>query len=199
MGICLELFFPFHICVFLLAKLRLGVRCWKGKRYDILNLYKPSYPEKKDMATKVTSPTATSKNVKEVFQSSRLEQNHFRKPLGKDDVFARSQKTYLRIHFFQIDLDLQYLSFLSPENMSFSHTQQHGPNSGQFFGDPPRRFPSISAVPGSSRITLIRLWSLMLFYLTLSISARFEQCSFHPGWLFYIGDEILPSYIGIIS
>ena len=26
-----------------------------------------------------------------------------------------------------------------------------------------------------------------------------EQCSFHPGWLFGIGDEILPSYIGIIS
>ena len=26
-----------------------------------------------------------------------------------------------------------------------------------------------------------------------------EQCSFHPGWLFDIGDEILPSYIGIIS
>ena len=24
-----------------------------------------------------------------------------------------------------------------------------------------------------------------------------EQCSFHPGWLFDIGDEILPTYIGI--
>ena len=26
-----------------------------------------------------------------------------------------------------------------------------------------------------------------------------EQCSFHPGWLGYIRDGILPSYIGIIS
>ena len=25
-----------------------------------------------------------------------------------------------------------------------------------------------------------------------------EQCSFHPGWLFDIGDEILPNYMGII-
>ena len=26
-----------------------------------------------------------------------------------------------------------------------------------------------------------------------------EQCSLHPGWLGYIGDEKLPAYMGIVS
>ena len=31
-----------------------------------------------------------------------------------------------------------------------------------------------------------------------SSSLQMKQCSVHPGWLFDIGDEILPSYMGII-
>ena len=28
--------------------------------------------------------------------------------------------------------------------------------------------------------------------------STYEQCSFHPGWLFDIGDDIIPNYMGII-
>ena len=31
-----------------------------------------------------------------------------------------------------------------------------------------------------------------------SSSLQMKQCSVHPGWLFDIGDEILPNYMGII-
>ena len=31
-----------------------------------------------------------------------------------------------------------------------------------------------------------------------TVGSTIEQCSVHPGWLFDIGDEFLPSYRGII-
>lgn len=74
-------------------------------------------------------PTVACRNVNWKFGKKQhfFEQDYFRKPLGQDDVFARSHKNLLRIYFFQIDLDLQYLSCWLPLIIIFSHTQNPFP------------------------------------------------------------------------
>ena len=91
-----------------------------------MNLNQRTLTHEKNNDKGKDGPTAACRNVNWKFGKKAaffFEQNDFRKPLGQDDVFARSHKNLLRF-FFQIDLDLQYLSCWLPFIIIFSHTQK---------------------------------------------------------------------------